>query len=809
MTWRKKGAHFWRDAYSPEMRARLEEYDVAQEVRIQMGQAGYDSTNRGQVISFLRGEDPLADLPGRAVEPDNIFDEMGDLGIDIVEQFRGMDELAAGLQKDAGKADRVIKALRTKLQARGKTEARSLGRQGEAAVNARASRSRLDILLDRAEIYASIDAELSSRLDALQKQKGDVRGKFEAIVKEWEGDTTRAARNALRRVEEMAAERQKQIDAGTYQGRAARLTGADDAVDKAVRTIVNSDRGKIDAELRAQAKDIVRNMMASPDGRLPYEWGETASKQARASSAFSGDGDANIPFLKERRFPVPDGEMLDVMDNDIRRVFHAYVHSMIPQAEMQKMFGDVRGEAAIRAIQEEYGAKIAEAATEAERLKLREAMNADIKDFAGMRDRILGVYGLPSDPESLFYRGAKVATQLNFLSKMGMMVVSSVADAGAAVMRHGLGRSFEALGAGLNRFSKDPEIARAAKAEKQILEDAGVALEMVLGSRAMSFAEIAADYGRASKFERGLQSSTAAFSFINLARQWDTAMQTVAGVASLRRIMRNVEDWSKGDISPGEAEFMASLNIGKDQAGRIWKAAEAGEGERLKGVLIPEGRTWTDKDAYDMMRVALKQSVDSTIIKPGQDKPLVASTPVGRVLFQFRSFIISAHQRLLLAGLQQADANMGIGAATMLGLGTLSVAMSDLARSGQLKEREPGEWLIEGFDRSGIPGWLMEVNNVAEKVSGQQFGLRPLAGAEPAARSVNQSRLDAVFGPTVGFATDAIRIVGAPMRGELAAADTRAVRNQIPMQNLFWLRHVFNAAHDSVDRSLGIEKRPN
>jgi hypothetical protein len=497
-----------------------------------------------------------------------------------------------------------------------------------------------------------------------------------------------------------------------------------------------------------------------------------------------------------------------VLDNDIRRVFHAYVHSMIPQAEMQKVFGDVRGESAIRAIQEEYAKRIASAPTEGERIKLRNEMNADIKDFAGMRDRILGVYGLPSDPDSLFYRGAKIATQLNFLSKMGMMVVSSIADAGAAVMRHGLGRSYEALEIALNNFSKDPELARYAKSHQQVLNDSGVALEMVLGSRAMSFAEITTDYGRASKFERGLQSSTAAFSFLNLARQHDTAMQTVAGISSLRRIMRNVEDWAtKGDITSGEAEFMASLNIGKDQAGRIWKAAEAGEGERFKGVLVPEGRTWTDKDAYDMVRVALKQSVDSTIIKPGQDKPLVASTPVGKVIFQFRSFIVSSHQRLLLAGLQQADANMGVGAATMLGLGTLSVALSDLSRSGELKERAPGEWLIEGFDRSGIPGWLMEVNNVAEKISGQQFGLRPLGGAQPAARSINQSRLDAVFGPTVGFATDAIRIVGAPMRGELSAQDTRAVRNQIPMQNLFWLRYVFNAAHDSVDRTLGIEKR--
>lgn len=801
----------WKMTYSDKVRQRVEAYDAAQEIAADMERRGLNVRDRSEVIAYLRGEN-AGELPGSPAGPqirggdvsrmtDDMFEE---IPIDPVEIFRDMDNLTAATAQSVKRSERLIKDIRSKIAAREK--ARQAGREGEANANARAAGSRLDALLDRAEIYAASDAKLASELEALAKQKVDIRGKLEKVVTEWEGDTTRSAKSALSRRAEQEAKRQEAMAAGTYQGEGGRLTGADGDVDKAISAIQASSRNLSDAELRTQAREVVQNLMSTPDGRLPYEWGASAAKQGRDSGG--GGSDVDIPFLKERRFPVPDSNLLDVLDNDIRSVMHAYAHSMIPQAEMHRMFGDVRATPALKAIQDEYGAKIRAAGSEKERMALQKQMNDDVRDFSAMRDRELGVYAVPDDPDSAFVRGANIARQMNFISKMGMMVVSSVADAGMIVMRHGMGGTFDALAGALNRFSSDPVLTKGSKAEQRLLEDAGVAVEYLLGSRAMSLNEITNDFGRGSKFERALTSASTAFSYLNLSRQWDTATQSIAGIATVRRIMRNSEGWSRGNIPAGEAEFMAQLNIDRAMARRIWNATVSGENEKVRGVLIPEGRTWADREAYDAMRFAVRQSVDSTVIKPGQDKPLWMSTPTGKVFGQFRSFIVSAQQRILLAGLQQADANMAMGAATMLGLGTLSVALSDLARNGETKKREAGEWLIEGFDRSGLGGWMMEPNNIVEKISGQQFGLRPIMGAEPAARSLNQSKLDIVFGPTAGFAGDVIRMAGAPFRGEIERGDVRAVRNQIPGQNLFWLRWAFNQMHDSVEKSLGIYEPP-
>jgi hypothetical protein len=105
-------------------------------------------------------------------------------------------------------------------------------------------------------------------------------------------------------------------------------------------------------------------------------------------------------------------------------------------------------------------------------------------------------------------------------------------------------------------------------------------------------------------------------------------------------------------------------------------------------------------------------------------------------------------------------------------------------------------------------------------LSGQQFGLRPLGGQQPAARMANMSKADTILGPSLGFVADATRVGGVPfklaadaIKGEFSpigdqvtSGDIRAVRNQLPGQNLFWLRHGFNALQRGTEDALGIER---
>jgi hypothetical protein len=806
----------WREAYSFELRQRIDEYEAARSVREDMFREGLDPSDRAQVVAYLKGEDPNA-LPGK---PARELDE--EIPLDPIENYRGMDELTAGRQADLKRADRIVKTLKRRLQAKEPQEARASGRQGEAASNVKAASSRLDALMDRAEAWAAREKDFADRLEQIAQSKSASREKIESLIKQWDGDTSRAAQKALAKRAELEAQ---------HPPGSPRLAVADDAVDLAAKRILRSDRDITDAELRSRARDVVTNLRSSPDGRLPYEWGETATKESRAFSSAGQDLPDN---LKARKLPLHDSELVElgVLDNDPFRLMHAYTTSMIGQSEMGRIFKkadgtpDVSGQSAIRAINEEYerlivnaealrrdeliaagyGPKAAaeKAAIDAPKIRDRLSRNnaKDVKYFAAMRDRVLGVYGLPDNPDSLFYRGASVARSFNFMSKMGTMVLSQLPDLGNAFLRYGLGRSFDVMTEKLNRATPAP----VAKAERQMLRDAGLTMEVITGQRAIDLYELATDMAPKSKFERGVETSASVFGVANLSRHWDDMAQQFTGVMSIRRMMRGVEDWATtGKIDKSEGEWLASYNIGQNEARRIWAASQAGDGERWKGVLIPEGRTWADREAYDMVRFALRQMSDSAIIRPGQDRPLAASTPVGKLFFQFKNFFIAAQQRILIAGLQQADAHAAQGLFTMFVLGMMSEAMYDLARDGALRKRTPEEWAMAAFDRSGIGGWMTEGNNIAEKATRNTVGLRPALGiSEPASRYQSRSAVDAVMGPTFGSASDLVKIAGSIASGDLNRGDLRSLQSQLPGQNHFLLRRIVEAMRDGVGDRLGL-----
>jgi hypothetical protein len=109
--------------------------------------------------------------------------------------------------------------------------------------------------------------------------------------------------------------------------------------------------------------------------------------------------------------------------------------------------------------------------------------------------------------------------------------------------------------------------------------------------------------------------------------------------------------------------------------------------------------------------------------------------------------------------------------------------------------------IIEGIDRSGSLGAIMELNNTMEKMSSNNFGLRPLLGVDlPAARFASRSIADGVMGPTFGQGIDLVARVANAGLGEddWSESDTRAVRRLIPGQNLTGLRNGFDAIEEAV-----------
>jgi hypothetical protein len=458
----------------------------------------------------------------------------------------------------------------------------------------------------------------------------------------------------------------------------------------------------------------------------------------------------------------------------------------------------------IKKVQDAYAKRANAAKTEAEARAIEANRKADIRDISAMRDRLRGTYAAPSDPNSLLSRTVTVVKDWNYLRLLGGMVVSSFPDAARPAMTQGLSR---ALGRGLIPMMRNMKAVRLSMAE---VRKAGVALDMVMGSRASSLADLGDDYGRLSKFERASGEAANMFGTAALMNPWNAALKQFTGVLVQDRIIEAVEALARGDISPAMLESLADMRIDRQMAEKIGKQF-AKYGETVDGVRIANTDKW-DAGAIDALRhyrAAIAREVDKAIVSPGVgDKPLLASKLLGspelaKLVFQFRSFMFASTQRALISGLQKRDLATLNGLFLSVGLGSFTYYLKT-QMAGIKPSDDPLVWLSEGIDRSGLTGSLYDVNNIVEKATRGHIGINALRGGPPMSRYASRNVLGALLGPTVGTIQDVAVASGAASDivaqggdvSQMTEGDKRAMLRLVPAQNLFYLNALIRAAGD-------------
>ena len=642
-----------------------------------------------------------------------------------------------------------------------------------------------------------IDAEIKpleagSRLDELNGRREELVRTIEGEVINFRGKRANAARAAVRRVDEQA---------GGRDPSAPRLRGADRDVLKAARRIardVDTEPGELDS----LADEIIGRILGTPDGRLPYDANTNLNRRGEGAASRQ---DLAGP-LKQRVFNIPNEMIEDFLEDDIEHILRVYVRSMAPDVELAERFGDVRMTTVLKEIEEDYAKRSARAKTPKERKKLDNQRKADIRDMAAIRDRLRGTFAIPDNPEGILSRGGAVVRSLNFLSLLGSMTVSAFADPAKFVMRHGLTRTFRD---GLIPLARNWSGARLAQQE---IEASGTALDLILDSRAMNIGEVTDDWGRGSKFERGLQAATRNFGLVSLMSPWNAEMKKFGGLMTMNRILRAAENTKSGKAAGKEIELLAEGGISQTNA-RIIAEQFGKHGSKEGGVWHANTADWDEgtQAAVEAFRVALARDIDRTIVTPGQDKPLFMSKEMGRLVLQFKSFAIASTQRTLLIGLQQRDAAVLNGMMLAAGLGMLVhiIKEKQAGREIDIDFEDPEELsqlLVNGIDRSGLTGWLMDANSMTEKATRGTVGLSAFTG-KPISRYASRNLTGSFFGPTFGTAESAFRVTGAVVGGDdLKRSDISAMRRLLPYQNLFYLRNnIFDKAEQAIAEGLGAE----
>lgn len=516
--------------------------------------------------------------------------------------------------------------------------------------------------------------------------------------------------------------------------------------------------------------------------------------------------------IKERTLPIPDNILhsLGMMEQNALEVLRRYGRTVGADIELTKKFGSPTLVDQRTAIAHHYAELSKAVAGDPKKLAaLNARMHQDVRDIEAGRDLVRGTYRAKENM-SEYGRTVRAAMHMQFVLKMGGVLISSLGELIRPAMVHGLGTY---VNEGLRPVVSNLKAFRAVAKEGEL---AGAVGERILNQRMLGMSGLMDQYAQGNTLERFIENMA------SVGNKWSG----ISALTDFEKNMASVLTQHKvldGAISGKNTRLLRYLGISEEMEKRI--AGEfAVHGETIDGVRVAHTENWADAEAVDHYRAAIFKDVNTQIITPGMgDLPLFMRSPTGRLITQFKSFNLAAHQKVLLRGLQEDKANFVSG---LIGLSMIGMLVSALKawRGGEdrwqkflNKAENPGYLLAEGLDSSGIFALPMDAANTVENLSpGTGFTFNPiktpieLAGyaatgrGDPMAQSLRfayRSPVTALLGPTAGTVEDVSRASGGAAnlaRGEdVTSAQRNAATKLLPFNSYFPVRELLQLGDDS------------
>ena len=521
-----------------------------------------------------------------------------------------------------------------------------------------------------------------------------------------------------------------------------------------------------------------------------------------------GDSDGSLvnPFLsslsttprpfKPRKLIIDQLEASEWHITDIEKIADAHMRAMAPQIELQR-FAKKNGFESISdfiagvetSLKNEYDA-LTKTAKGKEAAKLQAQHKSNLADIKAGFEMLQGVYGqgfnvLNSSGQQFMQN----ILNWNYTRMLGHMTISSLPDLGTMIMRHGVFRTIADGYAGGLQTAK--------QTSKRDLRAIGYACNTQIATIVKQYAEHGGLSTSPSPFTKGLNSLTQAFGNLTMMNPWTDMIQNMAGHVSISRILDLVHDHVGGkSLSKKDSEFLARIGIGQEHFGTIARHTKDNvvDGTRTANWTQWDIQTPADANALRSFQEAVGRCIDEVTLVPNMgDKPLLlrqkgALGNITSMLFQFKSFMFAAQNRLFYAGIQNLnDVNFYTGAVAMVGLGMLGYICSSFLRGKDLDEIDMSSTHLirESIDRSGVLAILGEGMNIGAKVL--QIG--------DVSRYQSRTAFGSTFGPTGDAAYQLLQTASklipiSENYQDWTTSDAQTLLRLMPLQNAFYLHRI-------------------
>ena len=517
--------------------------------------------------------------------------------------------------------------------------------------------------------------------------------------------------------------------------------------------------------------------------------------------------------FKDRKLHMDDAKIADYLIDDAQDVLDFYTKAVSPQIAMKQTFGSIDLKEPMEMIVSQYNAlkdaKDAElraaGASEKKIAKAQDKIEAEkdqaLKDVKALRDKLYGKYNRPNDPDSFWIKAGETVKAYNYTRMLGGMTIAAISDLARPVMVVGLAPTLSTLMA----LRGQPEIKNAAMAE---IKATGAALDSISTNMSNRMSDVTVYTGKRTRFQRGLETTENIFSKLTLMPQWNDAMKGFTGLTIQNEMARAIKS---SNMTPRQVRELAKQGIGTKEVGYLRRFLdEYGEDG---DIYVPNSDKWRDIEVttfenglefretvsavamQELWRGAIGKTINQAIVTPEiGEMPLWVSSPTASVIMQFKSFIISAHSKVLISGLQARDQEFVQGMLLAVGLGAL-INEIKAAQNGSETPDNVGDYIYGAVDRAGILGWLNEPIQMASKFSRGAINPARLWGSDGVNVDRYQSRnvLGTVIGPTGDLLGDLASTTGAITNMDYSEGDVSATRKLLPMQNLFYFAMLLQA----------------
>jgi len=506
---------------------------------------------------------------------------------------------------------------------------------------------------------------------------------------------------------------------------------------------------------------------------------------------FDGKAAMAMP-TKERVLTLSDEVLEEFFVNDVDTLIEGYGRALIPNIELKRKFGDTQGNSIFREMEDEYNNMIAgpDYVGSPNKIKaLKKQFDVDHKNLTAIIHRLKQTTDNGLDANGGWFKAYKTAKTLNNTTMLGGVTVSSLPDLGRLILDNGLQRFTKTV------FNSAAH-ASLSKMSRVEMKRMVAALEIHSGGNARLFAD--AEYGEFasnSKYLESLNWGETKFFQATLLPYYNQLLKTTSAMMTAGRMYDASKLLRAGKpLTDSSLKRLYHIGMDDDMITRIGQMIDDTPNSIVEDdVILLNHADWTDREAAEFVQHALIRDANQTILTPQSgDLPRVFDHWLGSLVFQFKSFAVLSHNKVLLGGLQRDDhARVAVSVLSMVAMGGIAAQLKSLIKDDELIE-DKSQLAFEAVDRSGVLSLVLEANNITDKVTHGDYSINSIAGLKSPKRYSTRNEVGALLGPSFNTGANVFGLKNNLMEGGQSDARNRLIRKMTPLNNLFYLRWGFD-----------------